>query len=76
MRSIYLQYAKNLDNDCIGQTRELNKRVINEAVPSILSNLYQYETYRRDASTLPMPLDRSPLVTTKGTKTLELKSFM
>lgn len=76
MRAMYLQYAKNLDTDCIGQTRDLNKRVIDASVPDILSNLYQYETYRRDISTLPMPLDRAPLVSTKGTKTLEMKKFM
>jgi len=76
MRSIYLQYGKNLDTDCIGQTRELNKRVLDAAVPEILSNLYQYETYKRDASTLPMPLEIPSLLSTKGTKTLEIKSFM
>lgn len=76
MRAMYLQYGKNLDTDCIGQTRELNKRVIDAAVPDILSNLYQYETYRRDISTLPMPMDRAPLVSTKGTKILEFKSYM
>lgn len=76
MRAMYLQYAKHQDTDCIGQTRELNKRVIDAAVPDILSNLYQYETYRRDISTLPMPMDRAPLVSTKGTKILEIKSFM
>uniref|UniRef100_A0A6C0KU12 Minor capsid protein P8 central region domain-containing protein n=1 Tax=viral metagenome TaxID=1070528 RepID=A0A6C0KU12_9ZZZZ len=76
MRSIYLQYSQNLDTDCIGQTRALNQRVLDSAVPEVLSNLYQYETYRKDASTLPMPLDRAPLLSTRGTKTLELKNFM
>jgi Family of unknown function (DUF5761) len=76
MRAIYLQYGRNLDTDCIGQVRELNQKVLESAVPEILSNLYQYETYRRDASTLPMPIDRAPLLSTKGTKTLELKTFI
>lgn len=76
MRSIYLQYAKNQSTDCVGQTRELNGRVLDAAVPDILSNLYQYETYRRDASTLPMPMERAPMTSSKGTKVLEIKSFM
>ena len=76
MRSIYFQYAKNLSTDCVSQVQELNSRVLNWCVPEIKSNLLQYETYRKDASTLPMPLDRSPMVSTKGTKVLELRSFM
>jgi hypothetical protein len=76
MRSIYLQYAKNQISDYIAQARELNSRVIDSCVPEILSNLYQHEVYRRDVSSLPVPMERSPLITTKGTKVLEMKSFM
>lgn len=76
MRSIYFQHAKHQSVDILGQVRSLNAKVLEWAVPEVLSNLKQYETYRRDASTLPMPLDRSPLMTTKGSKTLEIKSFL
>ena len=76
MRSIYYQYAKHLPNDVVGQVRDLNAKVIEWVVPEILSNLRQYEKYRQDASQLPMPMERGPLLTQKGTKTLELKTFI
>ena len=75
MRSIYIQNGiGNLD--CIGQVRLLNSKVLEWVVPEVLNNLLQYSRYKQDASTLPMPLDRSPLETMKGTRTLEFKSFI
>lgn len=76
MRSIYLQFSKNTSQDCVGQVRELNSRVLNWAVPEILSNLKQFDVYRQDASSMPMPMAHAPLMTTKGTKTLEQKKWM
>lgn len=75
MRSIYYQHAKNQPTDVVGQVRTLNAKVLEWVVPEVLSNLKQHEVFRRDASTLPMPMERSPLMTNKGTKTLEIKSF-
>ena len=76
MRSIYFQYGKNIPSDCVGQVRELNAKVLDWVIPEILSNILQYSVYRRDASTLPMPLDRSPNMSSKGTFAMELKQFM
>jgi hypothetical protein len=76
MRSIYYQYSLNQDTNCVGQVKVLNSYVLNWCVSEILSNLLQYQQYKIDSSTLPMPLDRSPIMTTKGTKTLEITSFM
>lgn len=76
MRSIYFQYAKHLPNDVVGQVRELNAKVIEWVVPEVISNLRQFEQYRKDASQLPMPMERGPLLTQKGTKTLEIKAFL
>lgn len=76
MRSIYFQHAKHENKDLVQQVRELNGRVLEWVVPEVLSNVLQYETYRKDASTLPMPMERAALATTKGTKVLEQKSFM
>lgn len=75
MRSIYLQYSRNLPGDPVAQVREMNRRVLDWAVPEVLSNLKQHLTYLRDASTLPMPLDHGQLMTAKGARTLEMKSF-
>lgn len=76
MRSIYFQYSKNLPRNIIGQVKELNEKVLDWTVNEILSNLKQYDKYREDTSTLPMPLDYGPLETQKGTKTLETKMFV
>lgn len=76
MRSIYLQYAKNLPGDVVKQVRELNGRVLDWTVNEVLSNLKQYDKYREDASTLPLPMAYGPLVTQKGSKTLETKMFV
>jgi hypothetical protein len=76
MRSIYLQYSKNLPTKVIEQVRELNKKVLDWSVKEVLSNLKQFQKYKKDVSTMPIPLERSPLITTKGTKTLELKPWI
>lgn len=76
MRSIYFQHSKNLDTDIIGQVRELNALVLDWCVNEVLSNLTQYNKYIIDASTLPTPIVHSQLITTKGSRSLELKPFV
>lgn len=76
MRSIYLQHAKNLTTDIIGQVRELNGLVLDWCINEVLSNLTQYKKYIVDASTMPTPILRSELMTTKGNRSLELKPFV
>jgi hypothetical protein len=76
MRSVYFQFAKNQSTDILGQVRTLNAKVLEWTVPEIVSNLLQYEVYRRDASTLPMPMEWGALMTSKGSKQLETKAFM
>jgi hypothetical protein len=76
MRSIYFQYAKHMPGDVVGQVRALNAKVLEWVVPEVISNLRQYERYRQDASQMPVPLAHPPLMTQKGTKTLELKRFL
>lgn len=76
MRSIYLQYSKNLPNNIVGQVKELNSKVLEWSVHEILSNIKQYDKYVIDVSTLPIPIERSPIMTTKGSRTLERTSFI
>jgi hypothetical protein len=76
MRSFYLQYSKNRSIDIIGQVRELNKKVLDWCVREVFSNLQQYDKYVVDVSTLPMPMERSTIATTKGSRTLERKTFI
>ena len=72
MRSIYLQYGKNLPYNINQQIDELNNRVVTWAVENIITNIDQYISYKKTCSTLPMPLERAQLPSQKGTKTLEL----
>ena len=76
MRSIYFQYGKNNNFNVIEQVRELNRIVINWCVDEIITNINQYMNYKTNISTLPMPMERAQLPSQKGTKTLEIKSFI
>lgn len=76
MRSYYLQYSKNLPNEINAQVEKLNNMVIDWSVDEIIKNIRQYLSYKKDCSTLPMPMERAQLPTQKGTKTLEIKSFI
>ena len=53
------------------QLVRLNQSVLEEIVKQVLSGLDMYMQYYKDASSLPMPLDRSVLVTMKGDKGLQ-----
>ena len=75
MRSIYLQYCKHKQYDIVGQVKDLNSKVLDYAVPKVLVELNQYINYKRDASTLPMPLEHSKNVSQRGTRILYTKEF-
>jgi hypothetical protein len=75
MRSIYLQYGRNLNEDIILQVKDLNKKVLDYCVPKILINIEQYEQYIIDASNVHVPLERSENVSNKGSKTLYRKEL-
>ena len=76
MRSMYFQYSLNQDTNCVGQVKVLNTRVLEWTVSEVLSNLLQFQKYKVDASTLPIPLEMPSLMTKKGSKNLEITSFM
>jgi hypothetical protein len=75
MRSIYLQYCKHKPYNIVDQVKELNGKVIDFAVPRILVELNQYVNYKKDASSLPIPLEHSKNVSSKGTKVLHTMQF-
>lgn len=76
MRSIFLQYFENKPNvPVIEQVRALNALVLEYTVKDVVSNLKQYIKYRKDASTMPTPLQHPQLDTKKGSRTLEFKSW-
>jgi hypothetical protein len=72
MRSIYLQYGKNLPDNINDQINELNTMTAEWAIDNIISNIEQYISYKKTCSTLPMPIEHAQLTSQKGTKTLEI----
>ena len=70
MRSIFLQYSKNLPDNIPGQIKELNKKVIDDLTPKILSNVEQYIGYLENKKKIPEPIAHSVNVSSKGSKTL------
>lgn len=81
MRSIYFN-SLNKGNiqryhaSVVEQVKQLNTEVLDWAVADILTNISQFEKYKNDVSLLPMPIERPSLLTTAGSKTLELQSFV
>jgi hypothetical protein len=76
MRSLYLQYAKNLEFDMPGQIKELNRLVIEWCVPRIMSEVQMYQYYLKDISTLPTPLPQPMSMSSAGTKSVPFRTFM
>lgn len=70
MRSIYLQYAENLNCKYREQVNKLNDLTINFCVPSILAEVQQYLGYLDDVQKMPNPLPLPQNLSSAGTKTL------
>ena len=73
MRSIFLQFSNNNPNNITGQIKNLNELVINYSVPQIMGEAEGYLNYKRDVSTLAIPLERPK--STYHTNTLKQKNF-
>uniref|UniRef100_A0A6C0HKT7 Minor capsid protein P8 central region domain-containing protein n=1 Tax=viral metagenome TaxID=1070528 RepID=A0A6C0HKT7_9ZZZZ len=74
MKSIYLQYSKNLLTDIEEQVVDLNNMVINECTNRIVSEITQYIGYLKDI-TSPIPIMPLPQnVSNKGYKYGDLSS--
>lgn len=74
MRSIYLQHAKHKPNEITEQIEELNKVVLNYAIPTVYNEAVGYQKYCEDQSTLVVPLEL-PLNHDRQYKQLELKPW-
>ena len=64
MRSMYLQYSKNLDTKLNEQVNELNSYVLNFCIPKVYSEAVAYLKYKQDASTMHMPMS-APIYSSK-----------
>jgi hypothetical protein len=75
MHGIFQENARHRPDDVVRQVRALNGAVLDYTVPRILTEIESYLKYRVDVTTLPLPLERSPNTSVKGTKTLEMRGF-
>ena len=62
MRAIFLQKSKNLPNNIIEQISDLNKEVLEYTVKSVYGEADGYMKYKRDVSTISLPLPMPILV--------------
>jgi hypothetical protein len=74
MRSIFLQYSKNLPDNIPQQINDLNKNVFDYAINQVFGEADGYMKYKRDASTLVVPLTM-PILSYSNDKQLELKKW-
>jgi hypothetical protein len=76
MKSMYLQYGRNLPYDIEGQVVTLNKYVVDECIRIIVPNVLQYNKYIDDI-TSPIPImPRSQNVSSKGYKWGDFSSLI
>jgi len=76
MKSIYLQYGRNLPDNIESQVLTLNKYVVDECVRIIVPNVLQYGKYLEDI-TSPIPImPRSQNVSNKGYKFGDFSSLI
>lgn len=81
MRSVYLGDTSGRDmanrhQTLIEHVRMLNTSVIDFCVPRVLEEVRMYKHYLKDVSTMPIPIDRGTIATSKGDRVLEIKQFM
>ena len=73
MRSIFLQHSKNLPDRITEQVEQLNKMVVDYAVPQIIGEANGFIKYKNDASMMYTPIERPS--STYVNNTLEAKSW-
>lgn len=72
MRSIFLTHAVNLPYGIIDQVRSLNARVLDFAIPNVLSGAEAHRRYINEITTRRTILPHARDVSSKGERTLNL----
>ena len=75
MRAIYLQFGKNQPINIAAQVADLNQRVAEFCVPKIVAEMEMYQTYLKDISSLPVPMQHPVSQSSAGSKSLPFKPF-
>ena len=74
MRSVFLQHTSNQPNNIKGQVNELNKIVLDYAIPQVYSEAVGYYKYLEDASTMYTPI-APPVMSSNNDKQLVFKPW-
>ena len=72
MRAFYLQFSRNQNCSLQDQVDALNKMVLKDSLSIILTNIEQYIEYKKDISSVHVPMPRSVSVSSAGTKSRPL----
>ena len=70
MRSIYLQYSKNLNCDIKIQIKELNKKVLDYSLDRVITEILQFLEYKNTVTNIPSPLVHPQNLSSSGEKSL------
>ena len=73
-RSVFLQHAKNMDENVTEQIEAMNRMVIDYCVKQVYSEAQGYIKYVVDASTLVTPIAH-PVMSSMNDRQLEMKSW-
>lgn len=76
MRSVYLQYGRNLNENIREQIMQLNNIVADEIVPKIISNIKQYSKYLKDIAEPYQLIDRPKNLSNAGLKSLRIDTAL
>lgn len=66
MRAVYFEYARFIPNQIVRQVKRLNKKVIEEVIPGILTQIRQYYGYQKEINKPLTPMIRPVNVNNKG----------
>lgn len=76
MRSVYLQYGRNLKTDIASQIQQLNNIVADELSPKIISNIKQYVKYLKDIAEPYTIMERPQNMSSAGLKSLRIDTAL
>lgn len=71
MRSTFLKMSRNTDDGAAEQVNAMNSCVLAFSVPVVLQEARMYQAYRRDISTLPIPMERGQIMSQKGSRQMD-----
>ena len=68
MRAFYLQFSRNQNCSLEDQVNTLNQMVLKDSLSIIITNIEQYIEYKKDISSVHVPMARSVSMSSAGTK--------